>query len=139
MNEQVKKTVRKTGLFSASVGAVLSPIPLADEIVLFPVYANLARKIGKAHGLSLTQVPWRPVGATTMNGLLVRALLNLAVAATPGVAAVANAASAAALTELLGRYFDEACEQPAQAKTFGLRAMGRSLKNAMRRKAPAAA
>ena len=121
MTPEVTKAVHRTAVGSAVVGAVLSPIPLIDELVLFPVYGWLTSRIGRTYGLTFRDVPWRPVLRTAFNGLLARAGLNLAVSYIPGVAAVANAASAALLTELFGRYADGACASPAEARAVGVR------------------
>ncbi len=110
---RVRVTIRMTGLTATGLGVVLSPIPLADELVLVPVYAGMATAIGRAHGLGPAQVPWRKVGAAIAGGLGARAVANLAFAFVPGVAAVANAVSAAVLTELVGRYVDGACREAA--------------------------
>jgi len=44
--------------------------------------------------------------------------VNLTVAYIPGVAAVANAVSAVALTQFLGRYIDGACSEPASTRAL---------------------
>lgn len=115
MTSDVTKTIHRTAGVAAALAAVLSPIPLADEIALLPVFATLTRRIAKSHDLGWLQTPWRPIGRTTVNGLLARATVNLAVSFIPGVAAVANAASAVLLTQFLGRYIDEACASPDKA------------------------
>jgi hypothetical protein len=53
-----------------------------------------------------------------MAGLGARAVINLSVSFIPGVAAVANAASAALLTELVGAYVDSACDDPEAARAL---------------------
>src|SRR5437660_6199484 len=102
MTPRVGRLVHGTSVVAAGLGALLSPFPLVDELLLFPLYGGLAGRIGKIHGLAFGDVPWKPVLRTAFNGLLARAGVNLAVAYIPGVAAVANAASAAVLTELFG-------------------------------------
>jgi uncharacterized protein (DUF697 family) len=117
----VRRAISRARWASVGIAAVLSPIPLADELVFVGLYAWMANSIGKAHGLARTTIPWRPIGQTVLTGLFARAGLNLAFAAVPGVAAVANAASAAALTEAIGRYTDEACASPESARPVGLK------------------
>ncbi len=139
-DERARAIVTRTSICSAVIGAILSPIPLADEIVLFPVYAVMAARIGRAHRLALTKMPWRPIARTTFTGLGVRAGLNVAFAFVPGVAAVANATSAAALTVLLGKWFDDACRDPKSAKAVSPAMILEALKRtAMRGKAAAPA
>ena len=130
MKPEVSAAIHKTSAIAATIAAVLSPIPLADEIILFPVYGFLARTIGRAHGLGAGGIPWKPIAATAANGLLARAGINLAVAFIPGVAAVANASSAVVLTEFFGRYVDEACESPADAKAISVKELIARLRNA---------
>ena len=110
---KVQGVIRTTGLTSAFLGVVLSPIPFADEILLVPVYGGMTLAIGWAHGLSVGAIPWRAVVNAGAVGLAVRAAGNLAFAFVPGVAAVSNALSAAVLTEVLGRRVDGLCAQAA--------------------------
>ena len=108
---QVKSVVWQTTLASAALGVVLSPIPLADELVLVPVYGIMTARIARAHGLGLTAVPWKPIFLAVTAGLASRAAANVVFAFIPGVAAVANALSAAALTRTLGGYADTRCRE----------------------------
>jgi uncharacterized protein (DUF697 family) len=110
---QVKRIVLQTTVASAALGVILSPIPLADELLLVPIYAVMTARIGRARGVPLLDVPWRPIGGATLAGLAARAAANVGFAFIPGVAAVANALSAAALTGLLGAYADTACQKGA--------------------------
>lgn len=117
-DDRVRKIVRNTSFVGFGLGVVLSPIPLADELLLLPVYTVMSARIGRARGLSVTKVPWRPIWKSTLAGLAARAAINVTVSFVPGVAAVANAASAMALTQILGAYVDEACASPEQAETL---------------------
>ena len=127
-DERSRAVVTRTAVVSAALGAVLSPIPLADELVLLPIYGVMAARSGKAHRLPLRRIPWSPIARTALTGLGVRAGLNVAFAFVPGVAAVANATSAAALTMLLGRAFDDACRSPDDAKAVSPAAMLEALR-----------
>lgn len=118
MNRKVHVAIRVTGVTATALGVVLSPIPLADELMLAPIYGVMAVAIGHANGLSPTELPWRKVGAAIGGGLAARGAANLAFAFIPGVAAVANAVSAALLTEALGRYVDSVCQR-AEASATG--------------------
>jgi uncharacterized protein (DUF697 family) len=138
MNEDIRKLVTRTSVVAGSLAVVLSPVPLADEIVFVPVLGIMAARIGRGHGLPLRDVPWRPIAKTTLAALTARATLNLAVSYIPGVAAAANAVSAVTLTHLLGDYVDGACASPAEARPLSLREIGARLKEAIaRRGAPA--
>jgi uncharacterized protein (DUF697 family) len=113
----VTAVIRRAAVIAAAVGVVLSPIPLADEIVLFPGYGLLTATLARSRGVALRRVPWRPIALTALAGLGARAAVNLTVSYIPFVAAVANAASAAALTTVLGRYVDAACVGAAEGRT----------------------
>lgn len=128
MLPEVKKTVRNTCIFSASVAVVLSPIPLADELVLLPTYGVMAAKIAKHHSLAARSLPWKHVLKTTAGALAARAAVNLSVAYLPGVAAVANATSAVALTTLLGSYVDALCTDPTAPRALSVQEIARRFK-----------
>ena len=121
MNSNVRRVIRQTGIFSAAIAVVLSPIPLADEIVLLPVYGLMVSRIGRTHEVAQLEIPWRPIALTVLGGLAARAAINLTVSLIPGVSAVANAVSAAALTEILGRYVDAACLHPSATTVLTMR------------------
>jgi uncharacterized protein (DUF697 family) len=107
--QQVKRVVFRTSMFSAALGAVLSPIPFADELVLMPTLGVMAARIGRARGLDLAGMPWKPIVTAITAGLAARAAFNVTVAFIPGVAAVSNAITAAVLTRTLGKYADSVC------------------------------
>ncbi len=109
----VKRVILQTTVASAALGVILSPIPLADELLLLPVYGVMSARIARARGLGVIGAPWRPVGAAVLAGLAARAAANVGFAFLPGVAAVANALSAAALTKVIGEYADSACRKGA--------------------------
>jgi uncharacterized protein (DUF697 family) len=111
--KRVKRVILQTTVASAALGVVLSPIPLADELLLVPIYGVMTARIGRARGVGVTNVPWRPIGTAILAGLAARAAANVGFAFIPGVAAVANAISAAALTKILGEYADAACREGA--------------------------
>jgi uncharacterized protein (DUF697 family) len=121
--KRVKTVILQTTVASVALGVILSPIPLADELLLFPIYGVMSARIGRARGVSVLDVPWRPIGTAVLAGLVARAAANVGFAFVPGVAAVANAISAAALTKILGEYADRACrEGAAPPMPFGKRA-----------------
>jgi uncharacterized protein (DUF697 family) len=105
----VARAIRRASLTAAALGVVLSPVPLADELALLPVYGVMTAQIARYRGVGLRRVPWRPLAVTAVTGLAARAAVNLTVSYIPIVAAVANAASGMALTQFLGRYVDTAC------------------------------
>ncbi len=119
------KILRTTTWVSAATAVVLSPIPFADEVVLFGVYAGMSVSIGKKYALSARDVPWRSIAKRTALGLAARAAVSGLVGFIPGVAAVANAVSAAALTHRLGRFIEGECE--ARATELGKKGRGLAL------------
>ncbi len=131
MTDSVKKLLSRTSVVTAAIAVVLSPIPLADELVFLPVFGVMASRIGRAHGLTFGQVPWRPIASTTLAALAARATLNLAVSYIPGVAAAANAVSAVTVTRLLGNYVDDACANPSAARPLGVRELATRMKDAI--------
>lgn len=119
--DAVKTVVRRTSVAACVTAAVLSPIPLADEVALVPTYGLMLWRIAAARGVSVSAAPWRPFMTAAVAGLTLRAVVNLSVAALPGVSAVANAVSAVTLTHALGRVADNLCSAPEAARTAGLR------------------
>ena len=109
MTPRASRIVRASGLGAAAIAAVLSPIPLADELVMGPGLLGVGAVVGLDRGLALRELPWRALAATAAAGLGARAALNLAVASFPGVAAVVNAATAFALTQAYAEWADRAC------------------------------
>ena len=110
MDPAVERIIRRTSLLTAALGVVLSPIPLADELLLLPIYGVLTSRIAKRPRARRSgSSPWKPICATAMAGLAARAAVNLTVGYVPGVAAAASAVTAVALTQFFGGYVDETC------------------------------
>jgi uncharacterized protein (DUF697 family) len=116
MTPRARDVVKGAGLGTAVVAAILSPIPLADELVLLPALLWVGAAVGRDRGLALGDLPWRAFTTTALVGLGARAGLNLAVSFLPGVAAVANAVSAFALTWAYAHWADAACADPEHAR-----------------------
>ncbi len=141
MNEEVTAVVHRTSVASATIGIVLSPVPLLDELVLIPVLAAMTKRIARAHGID--RVPWRPIRKSTAVGLVARGLVNAVFIPVPGVSTAVDAATAAALTEIIGKYVDETCREPGAARTLKVREVMTMLKAAAKaarfKRKPAAA
>jgi uncharacterized protein (DUF697 family) len=103
MTPEARSVLRRADLLAAGLGVILSPIPLIDELILPPLWLVMTARIARAHGVPLSAVAWGRVSAVALGGLAARAIVNAAVAVLPGVAAVVNAATAVALTEIVGR------------------------------------
>lgn len=130
---RAQTVVRATEIGAAAVAAVLSPIPLADELLIAPALLGVAAAIGRERGLTLRQLPWRPLAETAAIGLAARAALNLAVSYLPGVAAVANAATAFALTRAYAEWADGACRDPAHARALSYADLVRTIRERVAR------
>ncbi len=128
MKTEVKRTVRNTTIFTAGIAVLLSPIPLADEVVFFPTYGLMARNIAKHHSIAARSLPWKSIMSTVGGALAARAAVNLSVAAFPGVSAAANATSAVFLTALLGNYVDAICTDPSAPRAISMREILQQMK-----------
>jgi len=129
---EVQRTIHRTSAVAAVIGAVLSPIPLADEVVLLPLFLVLTRSIARIREVPRAQIPWGAILGTGVAGLGARAAINLTVGFIPGVAAVANATSAALLTELVGAYADAACTDPQGARVLSMKQWGEALRQRLK-------
>jgi hypothetical protein len=115
MTPRASAVVRSAGIGAAAAAAILSPIPLADEFLIGPALLGVAAFVGHERGLPFGALPWRPLAKTAVLGLGARAALNLAVSYLPGVAAVANAVTAFALTRIYAEWADRTFADPAHA------------------------
>jgi uncharacterized protein (DUF697 family) len=136
MTDDTRALVHKTSIANATIAVVLSPIPLVDELILMPVFGVLGARIAKRHQVAKGKTPWRPMMKSAAVGLVARALVNVTVAAVPGVSAAVGAATAVALTEILGEHFDTACADPEHAKALAVREVVDMLKRAVLQKNP---
>lgn len=137
MKPEIEAVVKRSCAMGAAIAVVASPVPLADELALLPLYGWMAVRIGREHGLEARALPWRAMSATVAKGLLARGLMNLSVSFLPGVAAVANAASVTAFTWWLGGYMDRACGAPGEATVPPVREMFALLKSLVTQPKPA--
>jgi uncharacterized protein (DUF697 family) len=131
---EVDRVIRRTSIATAAIGVVLSPIPLADELILLPLYAAMTTRIAKRNGLPLRRVPWRPVLSTAVAGLVARAAVDVTVSYIPVISAVANAVSAATLTHFVGRYVDGACKDPEGTKGLSVKEILETLRRSVGKK-----
>lgn len=109
MTPRARRIVQASGLGAAAIAALLSPVPLADELVIGPGLLGIGAIVGLDRGLTWRELPWRSLAVTAAAALGARAALNLAVTSVPGVAAVVNAATAFALTRAYAEWAEQAC------------------------------
>jgi len=131
MADDVRALVHKTSIASATIGVVLSPVPLLDEIVLVPVFAAMTKRIARRHALA--RVPWSPVVKSIVIGLVARGVVIIPFAPVPGVSTAVDAATAVALTEILGEYVDAVCRDPSSAKPLKVREVVAMIQRAVRK------
>jgi uncharacterized protein (DUF697 family) len=103
MTPEARSIITRTDLLAAGLGVILSPIPLVDELILPPLWLLMTARIARAQKTPLLSVPWGRVSAVALGGLTLRFVVNAAVSVLPGIAAVVNATTAVALTEIVGR------------------------------------
>jgi hypothetical protein len=108
-----------TGVGAAAVAAILSPIPLADEVVLLPALIGVGVVVGRERGIALGALPWRRLAGGAVAGLVARGAINLAVASVPVVAAAANAATAFVLTRAYAAWADASYRERASRSGAG--------------------
>jgi uncharacterized protein (DUF697 family) len=128
MSDAAGRAIHTTSVITGAIAVVLSPIPLADEIVFLPIYAVLASRLAKHHQVPREDVPWKPIMTTAVAALAARAVVNVGVSYIPGVAAALNAVTAAAVTEIFGSYVQGVCEDPKSAKPLNVKEIGVRLK-----------
>lgn len=139
MDARVARLVNRTGIVNAAIGVVLSPIPLADELIMFPIFGWMTKRIAEIHALPPERVPWKAIRNTRIAALAARAAVNVTVSFIPGVAAVANAISAFAITEVVGTYVDRICADPEHAEGLTMQEMMETLRDRLRRRRQATA
>lgn len=130
---EAERAIAQATVAAAALGVVLSPIPLADELALLPIYGWLTLRVARAHALAPRDVPWKPLAKTAVVGLAARAALNVGVSYIPGVAALANATTGAALTQIYGACAMRACADPSRASALGLRDVVEALRARLKR------
>src|SRR5262249_11117427 len=108
--EGVDGVVRSATVAAAALGAVLWPIPFADEVALVPLLGWITARVARAHGIASRLLPLGPLTRYALTGLAARAALSSGVIFVPVVAPIANAATAAALTRAYAGRVDRACE-----------------------------
>ena len=113
MEARTHALVRGATIAAAVGAAALSPVPMADEVLLLPTFLGLGAVVGRRHGLDLRQIPWATLGKAAVLVLTSRAGFNATVAFVPGVAAAVNATTAYALTSTYGNWVDSVCTRVA--------------------------
>lgn len=110
MDSSGRKLTRKFSTVAAVTGLVTQPIPGADELLVITTQYALSASMARRHGVRMREVPWAKVNKIVWGGAVIRLAAGLTVGLIPVVGAVANAISAFASTEILGRYLDAALD-----------------------------
>jgi heavy metal translocating P-type ATPase len=123
-----RRRIHRSSWLAATLGAIASPLPLLDELILFFIYINLWHRLGTEHGLSWQRLPWRRGLPAIGEGLALRGLAMLPVSWVPGLAAVTSSATAAVLTETLGPYLEQLCRDPEGPAVWDARGLRKRLR-----------
>lgn len=115
------RTIHRAAVAAAGISVVLSPLPLADELALLPLYALLTVRVARTRGRAVRDVPWRPLAKIAFVGLAIRGAVDVTTSGIPGVAAVVNATTAVALTKVYGACVDRVCREPAEVTAVSMR------------------
>jgi uncharacterized protein (DUF697 family) len=128
METNSRRLTRKYAMISAAISVVAHPIPAADELLVIPVHYRLSMKMARAQGARLRDLPWRQLHKIIWGGAAVRFCFDVGFGFVPVAGALAHAATAGALTEILGRYLDEALRRPGPPPPMTLKTLKDSLR-----------
>jgi len=131
-DEAIAKHVHRTTLGTASFGW----LPFLHDSILFTLYMRLFRRLGRDHRMTMAQLPVRRVAKSIVNALTARHAAVLPIQWVPGLGAFARITTAAALTQILGRYMVAACRDPENVPVLRVRDMFRALRAIVRTPAP---
>jgi uncharacterized protein (DUF697 family) len=112
MGPEVRRLTTRHATVAAVMSFVLQPIPAADELVVVPIHYWFVGRVTRAKGVRLHKAPWGAATKIIWGGAGVRLVANFSLGLIPFAGAFSNAFTAAALTEYLGRYLDEALDNP---------------------------
>lgn len=87
---------------AAAVGAGLAQIPCSDNALLTPIQLVMAVSLGSVFGIELDESAAKAAVASAAAATVGRTASQMLIGWIPGIGNVANAVSAAALTEAIG-------------------------------------
>ncbi|XXX79635.1 hypothetical protein WMF30_12765 [Sorangium sp. So ce134] len=121
MEPKIRRLTNKYSAIAAVTSFVTQPIPGADELIVVPIHYCFSVSLTRARGAPLLRAPWLQVSKIIWGGAAVRLFANFTLGLVPVAGLFSNAITAAALTELLGRYLDRALSSPAPPPPISLR------------------
>lgn len=112
MESRSRKIVNRLSGVSAVAAFVSQPIPALDELIVVPIHYWLCVRVARARGVSIRKLPWPQLKRIIWYGAAARLVANFSLGLVPVAGMFANAVTAIALTEYLGRYLDDVIEHP---------------------------
>lgn len=110
VDSRARELTRKYSTVAAVTSFVSQPIPGADELFVITTQYALSASLARQHGVKMRALPWAKVNRIVWGGAAVRLIAGFTVGLIPVAGALANAMTAFASTELLGRYLETALE-----------------------------
>ncbi|MGK4006721.1 hypothetical protein WMF31_29135 [Sorangium sp. So ce1036] len=117
---------------TAVTSFVTQPVPGADELIVIPLHYRFAVLLTRQRGVPLRTAPWWQVSKIIWGGAAVRLLANFTLGLVPVAGLFSNAITAVALTELLGRYLDEALSSPAPPPAVSMQTIRDAVQDSLR-------
>lgn len=111
VDSRARELTRKHATVAAVTSFVSQPIPGADELFVITTQYVLSVSMARRHGVKIRELPWAKVNKIVWGGAAIRLVTGFTVGLIPLVGAIANAITAFASTELLGRYLETALER----------------------------
>lgn len=131
MEPKLRRLTNRYATISALVSAATHPVPAVDEIIVVAIHYHFSAKVVRAREAKLLDLPWWRVNKIIWGGAALRFFFDLTFGIVPVAGAVAHATSAAALTEVLGRYLEEVLRNPGSPPPMTIRALRDSLRRTM--------
>ena len=112
MDVRNRKLTYRYASVTAGVAFLTQPIPGGDELAVVPLHYMFAARMAKVRGLRRRDLPWRSIQRIIWYGAAARLAANFSLGLVPILGSFANAITAIALTEFLGRWIDAYLDDP---------------------------
>jgi len=112
MEPKSRKLTNRASAATAVVAIIAQPIPAGDELILIPIHYWFVRRMARLRGVPKRDLPYKSIRKIIWYGAGARLVANFSFGIIPFLGAVANAVTAIALTEYLGRWLDAYLENP---------------------------
>jgi uncharacterized protein (DUF697 family) len=131
MEPEIRSLTTRYSLITAVVSFVTQPVPGADELIVVPIHYYFSASLTRRRGQSLLNAPWVGLSKIIWGGAAVRLFANFTLGLVPVAGLFSNAVTAAALTEFLGSYLDEALDRPGTPAPVSVRHLKRSIQRSL--------